>query len=138
MRFHRPIRLMKVFVGASLTLLAMSLVAPGSARAASCDHPAERPGIGLDALRPHGSPATSERQAPRPKPCDGPSCSNKSAPAPMSASSPQPPPRSELWGVGVAILAIGPPAASGLAPVDDLDQPIHFAKPIFHPPRLPR
>ena len=136
MRFHRPIRLMQAFVGASLTLLAMSLVAPGSARAASCDHPAERPGIGLDALRPDRAPATRD-QAPRPKPCDGPSCSNKSAPAPMSASSPQPPPRSELWGVGVEIPAIDPPIGSSLAPADDLDRPIRFAPPIFHPPRLP-
>ena len=107
MRAILPIRLVKAIVGASLTFLAMALIAPGSARAASCDHPADRPSIGLHAIRLDGS--TTTEQAPRPKPCNGPSCSNRSAPAPTSTSSPQPPPRAELWGALIEPLPISPP-----------------------------
>ena len=136
MRSIAPWRLMKALVGASLTFLAIGLLAPGSAKAASCDHPSERPGIGLHAIR-FDQPSAAD-QAPKPKPCSGPSCSNKSAPVPTSASSPQPPPRAELWGVLAEALPVEPPGSSARAPEGDLDRPIRTATPVFHPPRLPR
>ena len=138
MRVFSPIRLAKAIVGASLTLLAMAWLAPGSARAASCDHSAERPSIALDSLRLDGAPAAGQHQAPRPKPCDGPSCSNKSAPPPVSTSAPQPPPRSELWGTLAELAPVEPPGSTAHAPADGLERPILLANPIFHPPRLPR
>jgi hypothetical protein len=136
MRAIPPIRLLKAFVGASLTFLAMALIAPGSVKA-GCEHPSDRPSIGLDAIRLDG-PSTTTEQAPRPKPCNGPSCSNKSAPAPTSTSSPQPPPRAELWGALVEPLPISPPDSSAKILDGDLERPILLATPIFHPPRLPR
>ncbi len=132
----RPIatwRLMKALVGASLTFLAIGLLAPGSAKAASCDHPSERPGIGLDAIR-FDRPSEAQ-QAPKPKPCSGPSCSNRSAPAPTSASSPQPPPRAELWGVLAGESPVDPPGRADRAPEADLGRPILATSPVFHPPR---
>jgi hypothetical protein len=136
MRAIPPIRLVKAIVGASLTFLAMALIAPESAEA-GCEHPSDRPSIGLDALRLDGSPIRTE-QAPRPKPCSGPSCSNKSAPSPTSTSVPQPAPRAELWGTLVESLPLSPPDASAEAFDENLERPIRLATPIFHPPRLPR
>ena len=133
MRATRPRRLVKAIVGASLTLLAIGLIAPASAKA-GCEHPADRPSIGLDAFRIDGS--TTADQAPRPKPCSGPSCSNKSAPTPTSA--PQPAPRAELWGLVVGPLPVAPPDSSAKAPEGDLERPVRLATSIFHPPRLPR
>jgi hypothetical protein len=135
MRATSPIRLARAIVGASLTFLAMTLIAPDSAKA-GCEHPSDRPSIGLDALRLNGSSTTE--QAPRPKPCSGPSCSNKSAPIPTSASAPQPPPRLELWGALVEPPPLTPPDSSAQGLDGDLERPIRLATPIFHPPRLPR
>ena len=132
MRATSPRRLMKFLVGASLTFLAMSLIAPASAKA-GCDHPSDRPSIGLESTRPEGSTPTTG-QAPRPKPCSGPSCSNKSAPSPTSTSSPQPPPRAELWGLLVETLDVASPPSAPRAPEDDLGRPIGLAQPVFHPP----
>jgi hypothetical protein len=137
MRAIPPTWLMKVIVGASLTLLAMSLIAPESTEAASCDHPSDRPSIGLDAIRLDGPP-TTEPRAPRPKPCNGPSCTNRSAPSPTSTSAPQPPPRSELWGLIVDPSPVDPPGSSARTLDGDLEWPVRLARPIFHPPRLPR
>ena len=134
MRATRPIRLVKAIVGASLTLLAIGLLAPASARG-SCDHPADRPSFGLDAFRIDGS-TTATDQAPRPKPCSGPSCSNKSAPTPTSA--PQPAPRAELWGLVVEPLPVVPTASSAKVPEGILERPVRLAASIFHPPRRSR
>jgi hypothetical protein len=130
-----PNRLARAIVGASLTFLAISLFAPGSVKAASCDHPSDRPSIGLDAFKIDGSLTTSD-QFPRPKPCNGPSCSNKSAPP--STSSPQPPPRAELWGLGVEPLPADPLDSSARAPEATFERPIRLSTSIFHPPRKSR
>jgi len=134
MRLISPIRLVKAIVGASLTFLAMALIAPDPAKAASCDHPSDRPSIGLDAIRLDG-PSPTTGQAPKPKPCNGPSCSNRSAPVPTSASSPQPPPRAELWGALIEPLPVTPPGSTAQVPDGDLERPTHLATSIFHPPR---
>ena len=134
MRAPSPFRLMKAIVGASLTFLAMALIAPDSARAASCDHPIDRPGIGLDAFRLDGSKATD--QLPPPKPCTGPSCSNKSAPP--TTSTPPAPPRGELWGLAVEPLPVDGPDSTAQAPEGNLERPIRSATLVFHPPRMTR
>jgi hypothetical protein len=139
MRVIPPNRLGKGLVGASLTFLAICLFAPGSAQAASCDHPSDRPSIGLDLLKIDGALTTREQdQAPRPKPCNGPSCSNKSAPPSTSTSIPQPPPRAELWAFGVAPLPVDPLDSSARMVEGTLERPTPLATSIFHPPRSSR
>ena len=133
MRAAQPIRLVKAIVGASLTFLAISLIAPASAKA-GCEHPADRPSIGLDAFRLDGSKTAD--QAPPPKPCSGPSCSNKSAPPTTSA--PQPPPRAELWGLAIEPEPVTSPDSSARAPEGTLERHVRLATSIFHPPRISR
>ena len=132
MRTTRPRRRAKAFAGAFLTLLAIGLLAPVSAKA-GCEHPSDRPAIGLDAF---GTDGPKSDQLPPPKPCSGPSCSNKSAPPTTSA--PQPPPRAELWGVVIEPSPVEPPGSSARTAEDDLDRPIRFAPSVFHPPRRSR
>jgi hypothetical protein len=134
MRATPPKRLVKAIVGASLTFLVMSLIAPALARA-GCEHPVDRPSIGLDAFRLDG-PKTTTNQVPPPKPCSGPSCSNKSAPP--TTSTPQPNPRSELWGLAVEPLPIAGLESSFRVPESALERPVRLATSIFHPPRLTR
>ncbi len=124
-------------VGAFLTLLAIGLVAPGSARA-DCSHPGDRPAIagdlfGLDA-RPADLPTRD--QAPRPKPCSGPQCSGKSAPSPSTV--PQAPPRSELWATLVPIEPTDGANPAGWAREGSPAIPAHLGPSIFHPPRSVR
>ncbi len=136
MRAISPLRLARVFVGASLTFLAIGLFAPDSAKAASCDHPSDRPSIALDAFAKRGGSMAPVDHAPRPKPCSGPSCSNKSAPP--STSSPQPPPRVELWGLGVEPLPVDPLDSSARLVEETFELPTPLATSIFHPPRSSR
>ena len=133
MRATRPRRLAKALAGAFLTLLAAGLLAPSSAKA-GCEHPADRPAIGLDALGLDDGPKSD--QLPPPKPCSGPSCSNRSAPPTTSA--PQPPPRAELWGVVIETSEVDPPGSSDWTAGDAPARPIRIAPSVFHPPRISR
>lgn len=134
MRSSRPSRRVWAIVGAFTTLLAIGLIAPTPAEA-GCGHTTERPAVGLGVLRLDEAPRSAD-QAPPPKPCSGPSCSNKSAP--VSTSTPAPPPRVELW--GLVSESPSPVAADPIARAheDARVRPARVAIAIFHPPRLPR
>jgi hypothetical protein len=127
-------------VGASLTLLALGLFAPTSALA-GCDHLGERPSIGGDLVgfglfssdlaRIPGPP-----QAPRPKPCNGPSCSKNPAQPLAPAVLPR-------FDDDSRALVLPPEPSLGLESgrlivIDDAISPILLPSAIFHPPRLAR
>ena len=136
MRSFWPSRRVWAIAEAFTTLLAIGLIAPAQAQA-DCKHPSDRPAFGLSLGAGHlgGSPEATE-QAPPPKPCSGPSCSNKSAPTPTSA--PTPPPRVELWGLAAETPPLGPLDSSAWALEEARERPIRLAIPFFHPPRPSR
>ena len=123
-------------VGAFLTLLAIGWCAPPRVEA-GCDHPADRPGFGID-LPPGDATAGEPRPTPRPKPaaCDGPQCSGKSAPP--ATTEPQVPPNPAHWGLLDRPDPDGRPGSTALAVEDALASPLHLAPAIFHPPRPAR
>ena len=125
----------RTIAGAFLTLLAIGLATP-SARA-DCQHPADRPAIGVGIVaNPIDEPSKDLGAIPPPKPCDGPQCSGKTAP-PMTPA-PQPPPRAESWGRLVEPDPVAPLDSGPLAFEEAPGRPTRPATSIFHPPRLPR
>lgn len=132
MRSSRPSRGWAL-VGAFAALLAVGLIAPGTATA-GCEHPGERPRFDLN-LDPDPGPGAAA-PVPAPKPCTGPSCSNRSAPAPTSAARPLL--RLEQWGLAAEAPPIPDARPIAWAVEDAAARPIRLAPSIFHPPRSPR
>lgn len=138
--FRHTWRARVVFVVA-LSLLSAVLLAPGTTHA-SCGSYVTPHSPGKNATQ-LGLPQTGFGHLPpadhsgRPRPCSGPTCSNRPLIPPVPAVPSARPPGDEACGIAAFTLAAetsSAPPAESLSP----QHPLQHPRSIFHPPRLPR
>ena len=125
----------------ALSLLSAVLLAPGTTQASCGDYLTLR-SPGRNATQP-AVPQTSFGQMPladhsgKPRPCSGPTCSNRPLIPPLTAVPSARPPGDDASGIAAFTLAAetsSAPVAESLSPQGPLQHP----RSIFRPPRLPR
>jgi len=133
-------RVRVVFVVA-LSLPSALLLAPGTTLA-SCGSYVPQGSPGKNATQPavpqtgFGQMALADHSE-RPRPCSGPTCSNRPLIPPLPDVPSVRPPRDEASGIAAFTLAAetsSAPLAESLSP----QHPLQHPRSIFHPPRLPR